>query len=429
MKLKAKKTSLTASSVLYMFLIVTPTFAVEAPDLHGFVEARAGMRTQNDPHEDNRNLTETRAQLDALTYFEKFELQFRGDLYYDELENRLEKVDLESGHGFFDLRELNVLFSPVEWADVKAGRQILTWGTGDLLFINDLFPKDWNSFLLGRDEEYLKAPSDALYTSFFPPFANIDLVYTPRFDSDRYVDGKRLSYWNPALQRIAGKDAEINPDRRDKWFKDQEIASRIYRNIYGYETALYFYHGFWKSPEGYDPTEMRPYFPELNVYGASTKGEMLGGIFNLEAGYYDSREDRSGTDPDIPNSETRFLAGYQKELARNLTVGVQYYVEWMMNHDDYIESMPVDTTSDEFRHVTTLRVTQLLMNQNLILSIFTFFSPNERDAYLRPSATYKISDHWAAGINGNFFFGERDYTFFGQFRRNSNLNMNVRYNF
>ena len=421
--------SIIALSAVYLFLTLNTASAVDPPDLHGFVEARAGMRTQNDPHEDERNLTETRAQLDALTYFEKFVLQFRGDFYYDELEKKFEKVNLESGRGFFDLRELNVLFTPVEWADVKAGRQILTWGTGDLVFINDLFPKDWNSFLLGRDEEYLKAPSDALYTSFFPSFANIDLVYTPRVDSDRYVDGRRISYWNPSLQRIAGQDAEINPNRRDKWLQDHEIASRIYRNLYGYETALYFYHGFWKSPEGYDRTEMHAYFPGLNVYGASTKGGMLGGIFNLEAGYYDSREDRSGTDPDIPNSETRFLVGYQKEIARNLTAGVQYYVEWMMNHNEYIESMPVDTISDEFRHVTTLRITQLLMNQNLILSIFTFFSPNERDAYLRPSATYKISDHWTAGINGNFFFGERDYTFFGQFRRNNNVNLHVRYNF
>ncbi|MFW6031595.1 MAG: hypothetical protein ACOC9T_03300, partial [Myxococcota bacterium] len=32
-------------------------------------------------------------------------------------------------------------------------------GTGDLVFLNDLFPKDWRSFLLGRDLDYLKAPS------------------------------------------------------------------------------------------------------------------------------------------------------------------------------------------------------------------------------------------------------------------------------
>jgi hypothetical protein len=112
-------------------------------ELHGFVDGRAGYRTQNDPYEDERSLTELRLQLDSLTYFDWGEFQARGDLLYDDLATDRGKVDLDNGDGFFDLRELNVLFTPIDWSDVKIGRQILTWGTGDLLFINDLFPKDY----------------------------------------------------------------------------------------------------------------------------------------------------------------------------------------------------------------------------------------------------------------------------------------------
>jgi hypothetical protein len=406
--------------------------ALELPwdgELHGFVDGRGGVRTQSDPGEDERNLTELRAQLDSLTYFERFQLQIRGDFIYDELADDIEKIDLESGRGFFDLREMNVVFSPLDWSDVKVGRQILTWGTGDLLFINDLFPKDWNSFMLGRDVEYLKAPSDAIYASFFPSFVNIDLVYTPRFDADRYIDGERVSFYD-MTGRYVGQDNAIDAEDRDDWFSDDEIAARLYRNIHGYETALYLYHGFWKSPVGYDVVGDAPYFPELNVFGASAKGSALSGIMNFETGYYDSREDRSGSDPFIPNSELRFLSGYQRELAKNLTAGVQYYVEWMMDYDAYADSLTPGTSArDELRHVLTLRLTQMLMNQNLILSVFTFFSPSDRDVYVRPSATYKISDNWSTSVNGNFFFGERKYTFFGRFRRNNSVNLSLRYNF
>lgn len=398
-------------------------------ELHGFVDGRGGVRTQNDPGEDERSLTELRTQLDSLTYFDLFQLQFRGDLVYDELADDIEKIDLESGRGFFDLRELNVVFSPLDWSDIKVGRQILTWGTGDLLFINDLFPKDWNSFLLGRDEEYLKAPSDALFASFFPSFMNIDLVYTPRFDADRYIDGERVSFYD-MNGRYVGQDSSIDAEGRDDWFRDDEIAARLYRTLYGYETALYLYHGFWKSPVGYDVAGNRPYFPELNVFGASARGSAAGGIMNFETGYYDSGEDRSGSDPYIPNSEIRLLSGYQRELAKNLTAGVQYYIEWMMDHDMYMDSLaPGSAARDELRHVLTLRLTQMLMNQNLILSVFTFFSPSDRDTYIRPGATYKISDNWSTNINGNFFFGERDYTYFGRFRRNNSVNLSLRYNF
>ena len=65
------------------------------------------------------------------------------DLLYDPVLDR-HSVRLEEGDGFLDLREANFILTPASLMDVKAGRQILTWGTGNLIFINDLFPKDWN---------------------------------------------------------------------------------------------------------------------------------------------------------------------------------------------------------------------------------------------------------------------------------------------
>jgi len=419
--------------LVLLALISSFTFQVSSlaldTELHGFVDGRAGVRTQNDPYEDDRSLSELRLQLDSKTYFDWGELNARADFVYDDLASDRSKVDLETGDGFFDLRELNVLFTPVDWSDVKLGRQILTWGTGDLLFINDLFPKDWNSFLLGRDEEYLKAPSDAVYASFFPSFGSFDLAYMPRFDADRYIDGRRVSYWNPGLQSIAGQNAVIDADRRDEWFKEDEISARYYRDIMAYDAALYAYHGYWKSPMGFNTGTGDNYFPRMNAYGGSARRVLGSGLFNVEAGYYDSREETAAAQV-VPNDELRFLTGYEREVAKNLTASVQYYLEWMMDHDGYLAAQPnSDTARDEARHVLTLRLTQMLMNQNLILSLFTFYSPSDNDAYFRPAVTYKVSDHWMVTANGNFFIGEDDHTFFGQFKYNSNVNLGVRYSF
>ena len=399
-------------------------------EFHGFVDTRVGWRTENDPNENGRSLSEVRLQLESKTYFDWGEINARGDLIYDDLATDRSKVDLENGDGFFDLRELNALFSPADWSDIKLGRQILTWGTGDLLFINDLFPKDWNSFLLGRDEEYLKAPSDAIFASFFPSIGNFDVALMPRMDADRYIDGRRVSYWNPMMQSIGGQNAVIDAQRQDDWFKDGEMSLRYYRNIAEYEVALYGYHGFWKSPMGMDANGA--YFPELNTYGASVKAPLGKGLFNLEAGYYDSREHSNlAQSRFVPNDETRFLAGYEREIAKDFTASAQYYVEWMMDYDSYYNNPMVvkSTARDEFRHVLTLRLTKMLMNQNLILSLFTFYSPSDNDAYFRPAVTYKISDNWLVNVNGNFFVGENDHTFFGQFKHNSNLNLGFRYSF
>jgi hypothetical protein len=314
--------------------------------------------------------------------------------------------------------------------DVKAGRQILTWGTGDLLFINDLFPKDWQSFFIGRDVEYLKAPSDALFVSLFPSFANVDVAYTPRFDADRYISGERISFWNAAAGARTGERAVVRADKPDDWFTDAETALRVYRTLGGYEVAAYGYTGFWKSPAGVRPETGEATFPRLNVYGASLRGNLARGIAGIEAGYYDSLDDRHGSDPFTRNSEARFMAGYEQDLGNDLTLGAQYYLEYMMHHDTYVRSLPDgQRAGDEDRHVLTLRLTRQLLSQKLALSLFSFYSPSDQDAYLRPMARYKVTDNWLVTVGGNVFLGEEDHTFFGQFEKNNNLYAGARYSF
>ncbi|MBC8206211.1 MAG: hypothetical protein H8E68_03570 [Kiritimatiellaeota bacterium] len=397
--------------ILAAILIASLSFAADI-ETSGFVDARYGIRTQSDPNSDQETLNELRLQLSSIWYHDLFTLTARSDFLVNGVANSHDRIDLETGEGPIDLRELNVLFTPVDWADVKIGRQILTWGTGDLLFINDLFSKDWKSFFAGRDEEYLKAPSDALFMSFFPSFATIDVAYMPRFDSDRFIDGERFSYWGGT--GLTGTD--LQTDKPNDWFNDDEIAVRVYRTFKGVEFAGYLYDGFWKTPQGFDPLSGQNTFPKLTVYGASARGALAGGIANLEAGYYDSRDDRNSTDPFIPDSQVRLLAGYEHELATDLTGSAQYYLEHTPD-------------TDHNRHVMTVRLTQRLMNQNLTLGLFTYWSPSDQDGYLRPSAAYKLTDNWLLEARGNFFFGKNNSTFFGQFADNNNVALAVRYSF
>jgi len=375
--------------------LISPILFAADIETSGFVDARYGIRTQSDPNSDQETLSELRLQLGSIWYHDLFTATVRSDFLYDSVNDLHEPIDL---------REFNIQFSPLDWMDVKFGRQILTWGTGDMLFINDLFSKDWKSFFAGRDVEYLKAPSDALFMSFFPTFGNIDIAYLPRFAPDRFIDGERFSYWGGA--GLTGADLQTDPP--DNWFGDDEIAVRISRNFQGLETALYFYDGFWKTPQGFDPVSGKNTFPKLNVYGASARRALLGGIANLEAGYYDSSDGVA--------DQIRLLAGYEHEIVQDLTGAIQYYTEQKRG-------------DKESRHVLTLRLTQMLMNQNLTLGLFTYWSPSDQDGYLRPSAAYKLSDHWKLEARGNFFFGKDNDTFFGQFQDNNNLSISARYSF
>jgi hypothetical protein len=137
-----------------------------------------------------------------------------------------------------------------------------------------------------------------------------------------------------------------------------------------------------------------------------------------------------GTDPTTPNSQFRGLAGYERELFPKFQMGLQYYLEYTLKYDELqSNSLWPAYEQHEFRHLLTLRLTQFLVMDNLELSLFTFFSPDELDTYIRPRITYKIIEPLAIVVGANLMFGRHDYTFFGQLKENTNVYARLRYSF
>ena len=388
------------------------------PEVHGCLEGRPGWRTRPDPYEKEASVLETRLQGEVSTQTDFAQFKYKGDVWYDGI---LEQVR-------YDTREAWMFLRPAGFLDIKVGRQVLTWGTGDLVFLNDLFPKDWQSFFIGRDAEYLKAPSDSVKVSLFSDLLNADFVFTPLFASDRFITGQYVSYWNGALGRLAGNESELDFDKPDQWFTDAEYAARLYRTVGAYELALYGYFGFWKNPGGIAACG-EYIFPRLHVYGASARGPVAGGIGNIEVAYYDSIDDPGGRDPNINNSEMRYLVGFAREISRDFNGSVQYYVEQLLDYHNYRMRFDGSQPRDELRHVLTLQLTKLLMNQNLELSLSGYWSPSDQDAYLRPKILYKWTDHINQEVGANVFLGQRDDTMFGQYKANTNIYMALRYSF
>ncbi len=389
-------------------------------EAHGFVEARGGLRLDREQDQKDLSIGEARLQLDFSRWLGDGELRLKSDLLADGVEEKLSA----------ELREFNYSFSPSAALDIRLGRQVLTWGTGDLLFINDTFAKDWESFFIGRDDEYMKLASDAIRVGIFSGPVNINLIYIPLVTHSRYIDGSRLSYWNGPQGKISGREAFFPDRERNRIFRDSEYALRLSSNLDGIEYALYGYYGFWSTPEGLNPAAMELVYPKLAVYGGSVRGAMAGGISHLELGYYDARENRDGENPNLRGSEIRLLLGHERELARDLTAGVQYYLERKQNYRAYLAALPPGSpAADENRHLLTLRLTKLLLLQNLRLSLFVYWSPSDRDVHLRPKLHYKISDRWAVETGANIFLGRHDHTFWGQFQDNSNAYLGLRRTF
>ncbi|GAB6063976.1 hypothetical protein [Deferrisoma palaeochoriense] len=398
----------------FLALVAAAPAAAQDLPFHGFVEAAAASRVVNDETtDDDILLEEARFQVDLIHEVDAATMEFRADFLHDGVE----------GGSQIDVREANIVLTPLDSLDLKIGRQVLTWGTGDLIFLNDLFPKDWQSFFIGRDDEYLKKPSDALRASWYGDLWNLDLAWMPVFEPDGFISGERISYWNPmAGRRFGPDDPEIDPDEPDRSLGKGSFAARLYGTLAGWETALYGYRGHWGQPKGFDMGANRAYFPQLEAWGASARGALLGGIASTEFAWYRSLDDLDGDDPTVPNSQLRWLASFSHEIARDQTLGLQAYLERAMDYPDV-------GFTDQNRWWLTARYTGLFLQQNLTLSLFAFYSPTEDDAYLRPKASYKVSDEVLVTVGGNVFLGAHDDTFFGQFEDNTNVYARVRYSF
>ncbi len=132
----------------------------------------------------------------------------------------------------------------------------------------------------------------------------------------------------------------------------------------------------------------------------------------------------------IPNSQTRFLIGYQRQIWEDFTVGVQYYGEYMHNHSNYTKNLPQGFPQEsQLYQLTTVRLTQFLMHQTLRLSFFAFYSPSAGDYMLNPEIKYNFSDHVWSAIGANIFGGGNQGSQFGQLDKNDNIYLQVRYEF
>lgn len=392
-------------------------------EIHGLVEAAAATRVAKDPAQ-NKDflLSETRFRLDLSHFSERSEFFFKGDFLSDGITDDVE----------IDIRQAIVTLRASGWLDVRAGRQVLTWGTGDLVFLNDLFPKDFVSFFIGREDEFLKAPSNSVKLTIYSNLINADMVWTPVFEPDRFITGERLSFFDPSVPGLVGMKnlpQPIQASSPGKTFDNGELAMRLFRNLDGYELALYGYFGFTKQPLAFDPTANVPTYSSLAVYGASLRGNFLGGISNVEGACYNSRDENGGGNPNIANSELRALVAHERELLASFTLGLQYYLEWLRQYDQLIQNSPwPQFEREEFRHLITARFTYRLMQETLRLSLFSFYSPSDGDVHFRPALIRNWSDAVTISIGGNIMLGD-DHTFFGQLENNSNAYVRIRYSF
>lgn len=383
--------------------------------LSGFVQQNTAFNTVvANPDGRHYKWLEERARIKLDATGAAWRLLAKGDLAYDHLGRQ----------GESELREGYVDYAGDNW-DMRLGRQIITWGLGDLVFVNDFFPKDHEALFAGRPLEYLKRGVDAVKLDAYPEFASFELVASPNFRESRLPDVRQFWFYDPMPTVVNRETIKLGQG---------DIGLRAYRDIAGYDAALYLYRGFQRTPSmrpdnAAAPAKITYFYPKLSIYGASLSGRAGAGVLSLEAAYYDSREDRSGTDFTVPNSQSRLLVGYQIQPAEDTSLGFQYYAEIMHGYSAYLAALPIGFPVDErWSHSVTARLTQFFLHQTLRFSAYASYNTSNGDHFVNPELRYSFTDKVWGAVGANFF-GGKPWGQFGQLARDDNVYFQARYEF
>ncbi|HLF86182.1 MAG TPA: hypothetical protein VI584_03800, partial [Nitrospiria bacterium] len=114
-----KTTTSTFFLVLLILISILPVWA--QPTIHGFAQADYSAKISGG----DLLVGDERLQLRFNEALKETSFFIRADIFHDSIEGT-SSTDLREG--FLDLRTSRI--------DLRVGRQIMTWGIGDLIFIN-----------------------------------------------------------------------------------------------------------------------------------------------------------------------------------------------------------------------------------------------------------------------------------------------------
>jgi len=315
------------------------------------------------------------------------------------------------------VRELSVEWHPSSVFSVKAGRQILTWGVSDYLYVNDIFPKDYDDFFTGGDFSRTKAPVDGVRLSGRMSDTDIEVVAS-----------RSAGDLSPRIDRFA---ALAGGARSADNANDQvDVAARVTSHVGDWDVAGYVASFRTREQrfftDGNDLVYDRPRDAHI---GFSLTGNAAGGVTSLEAALRHTGTDRNDVvSRDFLPSAVKLIAGYSSEVSQDLTASTQLQLDTLLSRNRYRNSLapgirPVATT------LATLNVRlQRQWSNQTVATGAQLFITSEGDFLLNPFTSWSPADGWTIQGGVNLFDGKPD-TNWGAFENDSNIYILVRYSF
>ena len=291
-----------------------------------------------------------------------------------------------------------------KYLEVKAGRQIITWGVADGLRITDLIsPMDYTEFM-ANDYDDIRVPVNAINLKYPGESFSAELVFVPVPEYFVMPSGED-NPWTMPLPPNASMDLSGTPE---KHIKNSEVGTRLRFFLENLDFSLTALRTFNKSPvtiADYDPKA-----GSVLIKGLYKPMYVLGGDFSIPVGEFVVRGEMAGYfgEPIALNDSRRYrlrktfnaLLGLDWYAGDNWTFMVQYMHKVIM---DYRRELGMEQNTS----MVTARVSKELLNNTLKLSVYGMYDIDNVSFYIRPAADYLLNDQITVSLGSDILGGRR----------------------
>lgn len=297
----------------------------------------------------------------------------------------------------FQLREAYAYYSDDHW-DVRAGRQIITWGVADALRLTDIIsPMDYTEFL-AQDYDDIRIPVGALRLRYSREKWCFEAVAIP-VSSFFELPTDDKNPWSVGPLPIG--------DEPNRCLSNMEYGGRLSFFLSGIDFSFSALHTWNKMPVFCDG---------IGQYRRMT---MLGADVSVPVGKFVVRGEVAEY---LDEAQT-----FGRAASTNALLGIDWYAgnDWSISAQyshKYIAS-----GNNRNSGLATLRISKELLHNTLALQSFAYVDVTNGGVYNRLSADYAINDQLHATIGYDYFHADRGM--FTIYKKNSELFFKLKYSF
>lgn len=381
------------SAVACALLVATEiSFADEelSVRLNGFVDSYHALQIDY-PHDWMSSRTrlrlEMRADYGAAFLFTSLNLAYNGII--------------EEQTGAF-LREAYFDYAG-KYLEIKAGRQIVTWGIADGIRITDLIsPMDYTEFM-ANDYDDIRVPVNAINLKYPGENFAAEFIFVPVPEYFVMPTGSD-NPWSTKLPARTRIDLDNTPEKR---IKNSEFGTRLRFFLEELDFALVALRTYNKAPvsvTSYDMAKdsilIEGIYKPMNVFGADMSLPIGEFVVRAEIAEYigEALATQNGFSY-LRKNTFNALGGIDWYAGDNWTFMIQYMYKFIA---DYRSSLKQDQNVS----MVTARISKEIMNNTLKFVLYGMFDVNDLGFYFRGSVDYLLSDQITLSLGLDAFGGD-----------------------